>query len=50
MFREVRNSDGRLVCMVDPKTRAIEIRRRRARTLIRLRPDGVLFIFNSKSR
>lgn len=47
-MREVRNSDGRLVCLIDENTGAVEICIKGCVTLIEQLPDGEIRITNSK--
>ena len=45
---EVRNSDGRLVCQVDEKTGAIEIKTKNCKTIIKPIPDSKPEITNTR--
>ena len=38
---DVRNSDGRLVCQVDEKTGAVEIKTKNCKTIIQPKPDSM---------
>jgi predicted NAD/FAD-binding protein len=46
-MREVRNSDGRLVCRIDEATGTVEIRIKGCVTRIERRPDGKMIIVNT---
>jgi hypothetical protein len=46
-MREVRNSDGRLVCRINEDTGAVEICVKGCVTLIERQPDGEIRIVNS---
>lgn len=48
-MREVRNSDGRLVCCLDDATGTVEIRIKNCTTLIKRNPDGTNEVINTKS-
>ena len=45
---DVRNSDGRLVCQVDEKTGAIEIKTKNCKTIIKPKPDSMPEISNTR--
>ena len=47
-MREVRNSDGRLVCRINETTGAVEISIKGCVTLIIRNPDGTVEIVHSK--
>ena len=47
-MREVRNSEGRLVCRVDERTGAVEISIKGCVTLIERTQDGGIKVVNSK--
>jgi hypothetical protein len=47
-MRDVRNSDGRLVCRIDEATGTVEIRIKGCVTLIERGPDGKPVIVNLK--
>jgi len=48
-MREIRNSDGRLVCCLDDTTGTVEIRIKDCTTLIKRNPDGTNEIVNIKA-
>jgi len=48
-MREIRNSDGRLVCRVDDASGTVEIKIKDCITLIKLNPDGTTEIINVKN-
>ena len=45
---DVRNIDGRLVCQVDEKTGAIEIKTKNCKTIIKPKPDSMPEITNTR--
>lgn len=45
---DVRNSDGRLVCQVDEKTGAVEIKTKNCKTIIKPKPDSMPEISNTR--
>jgi len=47
-MREIRNSDGRLVCMVNENTGAVEICIKGCVTIIERAPNGEIKVINSK--
>lgn len=47
MIREVRNSNGKLLCLLDEKTMAIEIVHKGCKTLIRFKQDGTIEVVNA---
>ena len=48
-MREIRNSDGRLVCCFDEGTWTVEIKIKDCTTLIKRNPDGTTKIENTKT-
>ncbi|MFV0485412.1 MAG: hypothetical protein ACK5MU_04300 [Candidatus Saccharimonadales bacterium] len=47
-MKEIRNSDGRLVCRINETTGAVEICIKGCITLIERQPDGEIKIINTK--
>lgn len=47
-MREIRNSDGRLVCCLDETTGIVEIRMKNCTTLIKRNLDGTTEVINIK--
>ena len=45
---DVRNSDGRLVCQVNEKTGAVEIKTKNCKTIIKPKPDSMPEITNTR--
>jgi hypothetical protein len=48
-MREIRNSDGRLVCHIEDSTGTVEIRIKDCITLITRTPDGKTEVVNTKN-
>lgn len=48
-MREVRNSDGRLVCRIDETTGTIEIKVKNCTTLIKRNKDGANEVVNLRN-
>ena len=46
---DVRNSDGRLVCKVDERTGAVEIKTKNCKTIIKPKPDSRPEIINTRT-
>jgi len=47
-MRDIRNTDGKLVCRVDEIGGIIEIVHKGCKTLIRFKPDGTTEVINIK--
>lgn len=48
-MREIRNSDGRLVCRIDDATGTVEIKIKDCTTLITVNSDGTTEVTNLKN-
>ncbi len=48
-MREIRNSDGRLVCRIDERTGVVEICIKGCKTVIERDSDGNISIVNTKA-
>lgn len=47
---EIRNLDGKLVCLIDNKSGTVEIKIKDCITVIKINPDGTTKVINRKSQ
>jgi hypothetical protein len=47
---DIRNLDGKLVCRLNRKSGVLEIRRKGCKTLLRVRPQAIVLVKNTRVR